>query len=104
MCLGELLTAVQQQSQIIVVVLNDGSLSLIDIKQQQREMAPRGVRWERPDFAQMMTGFGGQAFRVSDVSEYKNAVDEALHKKGPVLIDVLVDPRGYPKQIKALRG
>jgi acetolactate synthase-1/2/3 large subunit len=104
MCLGELLTAVQQQTLIIVVVLNDGSLSLIDIKQQQRKMAPRGVRWERPDFAQMMTGFGGQAFRVSDESEYENAVDEALQLKGPVLIDVLIDPRGYPQQIKALRG
>jgi len=104
MCLGELLTAVQQQTQIILVVLNDGALSLIDIKQQQRKMAPRGVRWERPDFAQMMTGFGGQAFRVSDESEYENAVDEALHLKGPVLIDVLIDPRGYPQQIKALRG
>jgi len=104
MCLGELLTAVQQQSQIIVVVLNDGSLSLIDIKQQQREMVPRGMRWERPDFAQMMSGFGGKAFRVSDESEYNNAIDEALGIKGPVLIDVLIDPRGYPQQIKALRG
>ena len=104
MCLGELLTAVQQQTRIIVIVLNDGSLSLIDIKQQQREMEPRGVRWEQPDFAQMMTGFGGRAFRVSEESEYEDALDEALLEHGPVLIDVVINPHGYPQQMKALRG
>jgi acetolactate synthase-1/2/3 large subunit len=104
MCLGELLTAVQQKTRIIVIVLNDGSLSLIDIKQQQREMEPSGVRWEQPDFAEMMRGFGGRAFRVSEESEYEAALDEALLEQGPVLIDVLIDPTGYPQQIKALRG
>lgn len=104
MCLGELLTAVHQQARIIVIVMNDGSLSLIDIKQQQREMKSQGVRWNRPDFAQMMTGFGGRAFRVSDVADFQNALDAALLEQGPVVIDVLFDPRGYPQQMKALRG
>jgi acetolactate synthase-1/2/3 large subunit len=104
MCIGELLTAVQQQTRIIVIVLNDGSLSLIDIKQQQRQLQPKGIRWERPDFAQMMKGFGGRAFRVNDDSEYEAALDEALLEQGPVLIDVVIDPSGYPQQIKALRG
>jgi acetolactate synthase-1/2/3 large subunit len=104
MCLGELLTAVQQRARIIVVVMNDGSLSLIDIKQQQRKMETLGVRWEQPDFAQMMTGFGGRAFRVSEESDYEAAFDAALRENGPVLIDVVIDPRGYPRQMKALRG
>ena len=104
MCMGELLTAVQQRARIIVIVLNDGSLSLIDIKQQQREMAPLGVRWERPDFARMMRGFGGHGFHVSDEADYETAIAEALQEQGPVLIDVVIDPHGYPQQIKALRG
>jgi len=104
MCLGELLTAVQQRTRIIVIVLNDGSLSLIDIKQQQREMESRGVRWERPDFAEMMNGFGGRGFRVSETSDYETALIEAYREPGPVLIDVVIDPQGYPQQIKALRG
>lgn len=104
MCIGELLTAVQQRTRIIVIVLNDGSLSLIDIKQQQRQMESRGVRWERPDFAAMMSGFGGRGFRVSETSDYKKALVEALKDPGPALIDVVIDPHGYPQQIKALRG
>ena len=104
MCLGELLTAVQQKTRIIVIVLNDGALSLIDIKQQQRELQPLGVRWERPDFAEMMSGFGGRGFRVSETSDYEKALAKAYQEPGPVLIDVVIDPRGYPQQIKALRG
>jgi acetolactate synthase-1/2/3 large subunit len=104
MCLGELLTAVQQKTRIIVIVLNDGALSLIDIKQQQRELEPLGVRWERPDFAEMMSGFGGRGFRVSRISDYETALAKAYQEPGPVLIDVVIDPRGYSQQIKALRG
>lgn len=104
MCLGELLTAVQQQTRIIVIVFNDGSLSLIDIKQQQRDLVSRGVRWDRLKLAPIMTGLGGRAFQVGNESEYRQALDEAVTEQGPVLIDVTIDPHGYPAQIKALRG
>jgi acetolactate synthase-1/2/3 large subunit len=104
MCLGELLTAVQQRARIIVVVLNDGSLSLIDIKQQQRQMKPQGVRWDRPEFGATMTGFGGRAFQASNESQYRKAIGEALAEQGPVLIDVVIDPQGYTTQMTALRG
>jgi acetolactate synthase-1/2/3 large subunit len=104
MCLGELLTAVQQRTRIIVIVFNDESLSLIDIKQQQRNLASRGVRWARPEFAPIMTGLGGRAFQVGNESEYRQALDEAVTEQGPVLIDVAIDPHGYPAQLKALRG
>ena len=104
MCLGELLTAVQQRTRIIVIVFNDESLSLIDIKQQQRKLAARGVRWGRPDFAQTMTGLGGRAFLASNLSEYQRALATAMNQDGPALIDVLIDSSGYPEQLKALRG
>jgi acetolactate synthase-1/2/3 large subunit len=104
MCLGELLTAVQQQTRIIVIVFNDESLSLIDIKQQQRKLPTLGVRWGRPDFAQTMTALGGSAFLIDKVSDYKHALAAAMNERGPVLIDVIIDPSGYPEQLKALRG
>ncbi|MDH3275976.1 MAG: thiamine pyrophosphate-dependent enzyme, partial [Gammaproteobacteria bacterium] len=104
MCLGELLTAVQQRTWIIVIVFNDESLSLIDIKQQQRDLVSRGVRWDRPEFGPTMAGLGGRAFQVCNQLDYRNALDEAITEQGPVLIDVAIDPRGYPAQLKALRG
>ena len=48
-CLGELATAVRERLRIITIVFNDASLSLIEIKQQARQLAPqrRGARRRR---------------------------------------------------------
>lgn len=104
MCLGELSTAVEQQARLVIVVFNDQSLSLIDIKQQQRGFAPRGVRWSRPDFAGVMASLGGRGYRVESVDDCAAALRDALQGNGPALLDVSIDPGGYKEQLKALRG
>ncbi len=104
MCIGELSTAVAQRARVIVIVFNDASLSLIDIKQQKRRLPPLGVRWERPDFAAVMSGLGGLGLRAANAAQYRSAVESAYEHDGPVLIDVAIDPRGYPAQLRALRG
>ncbi len=104
MCLGELSVAAEQEARIVVIVFNDKSLSLIDIKQQQRGLLARGVRWKRPDFAKTMEGLGGRGYHVETLQDYRIALAEALRGAGPALIDVSVDPSGYPAQMNALRG
>lgn len=104
MCMAELSTAVEQRARVVTIVFNDGALSLIDIKQQQRKLPVRGVRWERPDFAGVMRSLGGRGYRASKVAEYRDALGAALAGEGPALIDVTVDPSGYLEQLKALRG
>ena len=104
MCLGELATAVACRARIVVVVFNDGALSLIDIKQQQRRLPTRGVRWARPDFAMAMRAVGGRGYRATTLSGYRRALAQAFGGAGPALIDVAVDPSGYPAQLAALRG
>jgi acetolactate synthase-1/2/3 large subunit len=104
MCLAELSTAVLAGARVVTIVFNDGALSLIDIKQQQRKLPTRGVRWQRPDFAAVMRGLGGRGYRVADVGGYREALRAALSGEGPALIDVVVDPSGYLEQLQALRG
>jgi acetolactate synthase-1/2/3 large subunit len=104
MCLGELSTAVEQAVPIIVIVFNDQSLSLIDIKQQASGLPSRGMRWETPNFSQVMEGLGGQGYQVKNLQQYRKALDEALEAGKPALIDVLFNPEGYGPQLKALRG
>jgi acetolactate synthase-1/2/3 large subunit len=104
MCLAELSTAVLAGARVVTIVFNDGALSLIDIKQQQRRLPTRGVRWERPDFAAVMRGLGGRGYRVDDEVGYRRALTDAFAGEGPALIDVVVDPTGYTDQLKALRG
>lgn len=104
MCLAELSTAVETGARVVTIVFNDGALSLIDIKQQQRRLPTRGVRWQRPDFAAVMRGLGGRGYRVEDEAGYRDALAAAFSGAGPVLIDVVIDPTGYTDQLKALRG
>ena len=104
MCLGELSTAVEQDVPIIVIVFNDQSLSLIDVKQQASGLPSRGMRWTRPNFSQVMQGLGGQGYQVENLQEYRQALDKAFVSGKPTLIDVLVNPEGYGPQLKALRG
>ena len=104
MCMGELCTAVEQQAQVIVIVFNDSALSLIDIKQQSRALESNGVRWRHHDFAGTMRALGGFGASVTTEMEFGNAMAAALKTKGPSLIDVSIDPSGYPEQLKAMRG
>ncbi|MEQ8349387.1 MAG: thiamine pyrophosphate-binding protein [Sneathiellaceae bacterium] len=104
MCLGELATAVQYGAALTVIVFNDGSLSLIDIKQQSRGLPSEGVRWERTDFAAVARGMGLQAWRADDAGSLDTALAQAYAADGPTLVDAWIDPRGYGAQLKASRG
>lgn len=104
MCLGELCTAIDSGACIVVVVFNDSALSLIDIKQQSKQLPSRGVRWGKHNFAQAMQALGGQGFEATTEVQYHEALTQALKYQGPSLIDVQIDPSGYSQQLKAMRG
>ncbi|WP_158287568.1 thiamine pyrophosphate-binding protein [Falsiroseomonas bella] len=104
MVAGELATAAATGAKLVTVVFNDGALSLIDIKQQSRQLPPAGVRWTRPDFTRVAEGFGLRGFLATDPDSYADALRAAFAHDGPSLIDVHVDPAGYPAQLRAMRG
>ena len=104
MCCSELATAAQFNCNILVIVFNDGALSLIDIKQKSRNLTRKGTTWPQSDFAKVAEGFGCKSWRVSNVEDYKKALIDASQNDGPKLIDVLVNPEGYSEQLKSLRG
>jgi acetolactate synthase-1/2/3 large subunit len=47
---------------------------------------------------------GGFGTSVTTEQEFVTAMATALKTKGPSLIDVSIDPSGYPEQLKAMRG
>jgi acetolactate synthase-1/2/3 large subunit len=104
MCLAELSTAARLGCRLTVVVLNDAALSLIDIKQQRRQLQPIGVRYPAVDFAAAAVGMGCGAWKVGCDQPLGPAIDAALAHEGAGLIDVTVDPAGYGEQLAAMRG
>jgi acetolactate synthase-1/2/3 large subunit len=104
MVAGELATAADTGAKLVTIVSNDAALSLIDIKQQSRQLPPAGVRWQRPDFAQVAEGLGVKGFVAATPASFRAALRAAFAHDGPSLIDVHVDPAGYPAQLQAMRG
>ena len=104
MGLGELATAAVIGARLVVVAFNDATLSLIDIKKDQRDLPDGALGWPRADLAAAMRSMGGIGLTANTEEELAQAMATACAATGPVLIDVAVDPSGYPAQIKALRG
>jgi acetolactate synthase I/II/III large subunit len=104
MCLGELKTAAHTGANVCFIIFNDGRLSLIDIKREERQMPDLGLNWERPDFAAIAAGFGIKSWTAETIEEMADASHQAAGQDGPRLIDARVGSGGYFDQMKALRG
>jgi acetolactate synthase-1/2/3 large subunit len=104
MCASELALAAQCGANLVAVVFNDATLSLIDIKQNSRGLDQNGTTWPRPNFAKVAQGLGCRGWQVDNVGDYRAALQDAFAGEGPALIDVVLEPHGYAEQLAALRG
>jgi acetolactate synthase-1/2/3 large subunit len=104
MCAGELLTAVREQLRITVIVFDDASLSLIEIKQQARQLPAAGVALGAMNWVGLAESFGVAGFRASSESELAAAIEKARGHDGPSLIDAKIDRSNYGRMLKAIRG
>jgi acetolactate synthase-1/2/3 large subunit len=104
MCAGELVTVAREQLDIVVVVFNDAALSLIEIKQMQRRLARSGVDIGGVDWRALAESVGLAADRAETADDLSRALDAALARRGPSVIDVRIDSSGYAVTLKAIRG
>ena len=105
MCLAELETLARLNLPVTVVVLDDAALSLIELKQRPgADGGANAVRYRQIDFAALARSCGLPASRVDDLPALRSALAEAGSTTGPMLIDAIVDPSGYPAVLDAIRG
>src|SRR5476649_2073897 len=104
MCSGELLTAVRERLHVIVIVFSDASLSLIDIKQRERQHASSGVALGTIDWCALASSFGASAHSAATEIELERALARALAYCGPSLIEARIDPGTYGEMLRAVRG
>ncbi len=94
MNIQELATAVHNQLDIIIAVINNGYLGMVrqwqDIFYNKRysQTALPG----NPDFVRVAEAYGVKGLCASNVQEATDAIEKALSIKGPVLINFLVEP------------
>ncbi|HEX5071247.1 MAG TPA: thiamine pyrophosphate-binding protein [Vicinamibacterales bacterium] len=103
-CIGELLTAVRERLRLIVIVFSDTSLSLIEIKQQARQLPAAGVALGPMNWAALAESFGARGFSARSEPELAMAIEQAAAHDGVSVIEAKIDRSNYGRMLKAIRG
>jgi len=91
MLLGDLLTTVQEQLPIKIVVFDNGSLGFVELEQKVEGLLDAYTDLKNPDFARVAEAIGLWSRRVEKAEDLESAVQAWLAAPGPALLDVLTD-------------
>jgi len=91
MLLGDLLTAVQEDIPIKVVVYNNGSLDFVELEMKVEGLLNAYTDLQNPDFAKLAEVIGFAAWRVERNEDLEAAIVAFLAHPGPALLDVKVN-------------
>jgi acetolactate synthase-1/2/3 large subunit len=92
---GEMMTARRYGLKIIVVVLSDGELNLIRIKESWKNIEPYGTKLYAGSLFGSDTFLGAEVIHASDRKGMQTAVSRALLSERSVIIEAAVDPAVY---------
>lgn len=95
MGIGELATLRDCGLPITIVVFQDESLALIELKQAQAGLSQNGVRLGLTDFATIAAGFGGHGETVSDQEHLRQALSAARTRDSFTLIACRFEADAY---------
>ena len=100
MVMGELGLLVERQLPVLVVIMNDNALDLIRSAQLRAGRAAFGTEFYNPDFELIARAYGIEYRRVESKGDCDAAIRAGMTRRAPMLIDVMVDPVGYPTTVR----
>lgn len=93
MNLNELATVATQNLPIVIILMNNGVLGMV--RQWQNlffdKHYSQTILERKTDFVKLAEAFGIKGYRISNVSQMKDVIDQAFKEKGPVLVDCYID-------------
>jgi acetolactate synthase-1/2/3 large subunit len=99
----ELETAGRVSARMIVLVLNDSSLSLIRVKQEKNRQERSNVDFVRSDFARLAESLGVNGASASNEAELRRALGAALGADATTVIDIQIDGSEYAETHRRVR-
>src|SRR5690606_39195496 len=93
MLLGELITLRDLDLPVAVVVFNNATLGMVKLEMLVEGLPDHATDTPPVDYRQVAEAIGVPALRVEDPREVRAAFDDAFARRGPVLVDVVTDPR-----------
>jgi pyruvate dehydrogenase (quinone) len=91
MLLGDLITAIQENIAIKVLVFNNGSLGFVELEQKVEGLLDTYTDLKNPDFSRVAEAIGFHARRVEQPELLEAAVIDWLAQPGPALLDIVTD-------------
>lgn len=92
MLLGDLLTIVQEDIPIKIVVLNNGSLNFVELEQKVEGLLDNFTKLKNPDFGSLASEVGLLGITHKGSEGLEEAVKQFLAYDGPALLDVHTSP------------
>ena len=89
--LADFTTAVKYDMDITHVLLNNSELGKISKEQRAGEWPVWQTALHNPSFSAYAKLCGGHGIRVTKVEQLRPALDEALARKGPALVEIITD-------------
>ncbi len=93
MLMGELLTAVQNDLPVKIVVFNNSALAFVEVEMISAGIMPFGTDLKNPNFSKVAEACGLFGVRVASPEQLKPALEQAFAHKGPALVEVMVQRR-----------
>ncbi|MFN8239938.1 MAG: thiamine pyrophosphate-binding protein [Bacteroidales bacterium] len=95
MSAGEIMTARRYNLPVLFVVLSDGELNLIRLKQSWKDLGPYGTSLYHGSLFGANNFLGVKVYTVESATLLKASIHEALALKEPVIINAVIDPEDY---------
>lgn len=89
MLMGELLTVVQSQLPVKMVVFNNSSLNFVELEMKAAGFVNYATGLDNPNFADVANSLGVLGIRVENSADLDAALKKAFSHNGPALIDVV---------------
>ncbi|BBY16377.1 ubiquinone-dependent pyruvate dehydrogenase [Mycolicibacterium litorale] len=90
MLFGELMTLLQNDLPVKVIVYNNSSLNFVELEMKAAGVVNYATDLKNPDFAAVAKALGMFGRRVEQPGDLEQAIADALAHDGPALVDVVV--------------
>ncbi|TAN07821.1 MAG: ubiquinone-dependent pyruvate dehydrogenase [Rhodanobacteraceae bacterium] len=91
MLLGDLLTAVQENIAVKIVVFNNGTLGFVELEMKVEGLLDSYTELKNPDFGKLADVMGLRGWTVERNEQLESAMQAFLAHDGPALLDVHVN-------------
>jgi pyruvate dehydrogenase (quinone) len=92
MMMGDLMTIVQYNLPVKIIVFNNRTLGMVKLEMEVAGIPDRETEMMNPDFTKIAEAMGMQGITISEPDEVKSGLEKAFLQEGPVLVTIQTDP------------